>query len=58
MVRQFLERHPEFEVSPEMPDSWTELSEAATREPIGLQILPQDYHSDGFYIARLVKRTK
>ncbi|MNN60029.1 Ribosomal RNA small subunit methyltransferase B [compost metagenome] len=58
MVGQFLKRHPEFEVSPEVPDSWKELSEASTREPMGLQILPQDYHSDGFYIARLVKRTK
>ncbi|MNP31802.1 Ribosomal RNA small subunit methyltransferase B [compost metagenome] len=58
MVEQFLERHPEFEVSSEVPDSWKELTEASTREPMGLQILPQDYHSDGFYIARLVKRVK
>ncbi|MNI89082.1 hypothetical protein D3C73_1464410 [compost metagenome] len=58
MVEQFLERHPEFVAASEVPDSWKELSEASTREPIGLQILPQDYHSDGFYIARLVKRTK
>lgn len=58
MVEQFLSRHSEFEAAPELPDSWKELSEASMREKLGFQILPQDYHSDGFYIARLIKRSK
>lgn len=56
MVSKFLERHPEFELVTELPEAWKELEEASSRESIGFQILPQDYHSDGFYIARLVKK--
>lgn len=56
MVRSFLERHPEFEPAEEQPESWNHLREARSRESVGLQILPQDAHSDGFYIARLVKK--
>ncbi|MDO7905247.1 16S rRNA (cytosine(967)-C(5))-methyltransferase RsmB [Paenibacillus sp. JX-17] len=55
-VDRFLAAHPEF--------SWAEpaaeerSSGAADLWPAdaGLQILPQDYHSDGFYIARLRRR--
>lgn len=66
MVRQFLDRHPDFEPAPEMPE-WQRLvpesgadnrENGMTPEAIGLQILPQHYHSDGFYIARLTKRAK
>lgn len=56
MVQQFLSRHPEFEVAQDDLSFWQGLNEASARETIGLQILPQDYHSDGFYIARLVKK--
>lgn len=56
MVAKFLERHPEFELGTELPENWKQLEEAGSRESIGFQILPQDYHSDGFYIARLVKK--
>ncbi len=56
MVRAFLERHPEFQLAEEQPESWNHLKEAAVRESVGLQILPQDAHSDGFYIARLIKQ--
>ncbi len=56
MVRWFLDRHPEFKLAEDEPESWRNLDEAKGRESIGLQILPQDAHSDGFYIARLVKQ--
>ncbi|WP_420707917.1 16S rRNA (cytosine(967)-C(5))-methyltransferase RsmB [Paenibacillus sp. GM2] len=55
MVDAFLQRHPEFSLAEDMPENWPALQEASAREKTGLQILPQDYHSDGFYIARLVK---
>lgn len=66
MVRQFLDRHPDFEPAPEMaewqrlvPESGPDNRESGmTPGAIGLQILPQHYHSDGFYIARLTKRAK
>ncbi|MBP1999353.1 16S rRNA (cytosine967-C5)-methyltransferase [Paenibacillus shirakamiensis] len=51
LIRTFLKKHPEFsEAEPILQGSSN-----ASRAEIGLQILPQDYHSDGFYIARLVK---
>ncbi|MFD1176176.1 16S rRNA (cytosine(967)-C(5))-methyltransferase RsmB [Paenibacillus puldeungensis] len=58
MVAQFLHQHPEFELAKDDPNGWHQrpLDTADSRELIGLQILPQDYHSDGFYIARLVKQ--
>ncbi|MCM3698379.1 16S rRNA (cytosine(967)-C(5))-methyltransferase RsmB [Paenibacillus macerans] len=57
MVRRFLDRHPEFALAAEEPAGWGQrpLAEAAGRVAEGLQILPQDFHSDGFYIARLRK---
>ncbi|TYA13120.1 16S rRNA (cytosine(967)-C(5))-methyltransferase RsmB [Paenibacillus faecis] len=56
MVRGFLDRHPEFVLDEEQPDGGRALAGAEARSSVGLQILPQDAHSDGFYIARLVKR--
>lgn len=56
MVQQFLNRHPEFEIAQDDSSVFQCLNEAGARETVGLQILPQDYHSDGFYIARLLKR--
>ncbi|MEF2964546.1 16S rRNA (cytosine(967)-C(5))-methyltransferase RsmB [Paenibacillus sp. M1] len=55
LVRDFLERHPEFKLAEGTPGGWANIPAAAARETAGLQILPQDAHSDGFYIARLVK---
>lgn len=58
MVAWFLSRHPEFELAADEPDGWKQqepLAAATARAAAGLQILPQDYHSDGFYIARLRK---
>lgn len=66
MVKQFLARHPEFEADPAAA-MWQRLGRkndaeqqeaGSTQKGFGLQILPQHYHSDGFYIARLRKRMK
>ncbi|AZK49029.1 16S rRNA (cytosine(967)-C(5))-methyltransferase RsmB [Paenibacillus lentus] len=65
VVKQFLSRHPEFEPAPKLAE-WQRFSQEVSREnnqtgintdSIGLQILPQHFHSDGFYIVRLMKRT-
>ncbi|GIP32953.1 16S rRNA (cytosine(967)-C(5))-methyltransferase RsmB [Paenibacillus sp. J2TS4] len=56
-VRQFLERHPQFALS-EFPQALTQLELPVSRRSKGmLQLLPQDYNSDGFFIARLQKLT-
>lgn len=62
-VRGFLAEHPEFSLaSVQAGDMLASRGAAevptmaADRESAGLQLLPQDAHSDGFYIARLVKR--
>ncbi|WP_223066473.1 16S rRNA (cytosine(967)-C(5))-methyltransferase RsmB [Paenibacillus caui] len=54
-VAAFLERHEQFAVD-EQPGVFRRLPSASAREVIGLQVLPQDAGSDGFYIARLVKK--
>lgn len=56
MVASFLQRHSDFELISDRESGFEALGAAAKREPAGLQILPQDYHSDGFYIARLQKK--
>ncbi|MEW4370491.1 16S rRNA (cytosine(967)-C(5))-methyltransferase RsmB [Paenibacillus kandeliae] len=67
MVRRFLEAHDDFEAAPNplhallqsadgtsvSPDSQSSTDRQAEPSTIGVQILPQDYHSDGFYIAAL-----
>ncbi|GIP48037.1 16S rRNA (cytosine(967)-C(5))-methyltransferase RsmB [Paenibacillus sp. DXFW5] len=61
MVASFLNRHPEFELAVDEPAGWSgrqPLEAAAGRVEAGLQILPQDAHSDGFYIARLRKKSE
>ncbi|MGG6310078.1 16S rRNA (cytosine(967)-C(5))-methyltransferase RsmB [Paenibacillus macerans] len=55
MVAGFLSRHPEFEPAEDEPARGP-LAGTAGRSAIGLQILPQDAHSDGFFIARLRKK--
>ncbi len=54
VVRSFVEAHPQFEpvVVPLFADKLAQAS-ASDQASIGVQILPQDYHSDGFYIAAL-----
>lgn len=56
VVRDFLDRHPEFQLADEQAGAGLQLTAADAREPMGLQLLPQDAHSDGFYICRLIKR--
>lgn len=56
VVSAFLDRHPGF-TADEAPEVFRRLPEAADREEIGLQVLPQDAGSDGFYIARLVRNS-
>ncbi|AFC31957.1 ribosomal RNA small subunit methyltransferase B [Paenibacillus mucilaginosus 3016] len=55
-VRAFLGRHPEF--TPDAPPAAArpEGKEAEAVEEASVQIMPYDYGSDGFYIARLRKR--
>ncbi|WP_438351471.1 16S rRNA (cytosine(967)-C(5))-methyltransferase RsmB [Paenibacillus sp. FA6] len=53
MVRRFLDNHPQFETATDHPSSWTELQKVAKPCAEGIQILPQDFKSDGFFIARI-----
>lgn len=62
MVEQFLRNHTNFTWADEASASpaWRELcrgfqGQSASNDVSHIQILPQDYHSDGFFIARLVK---
>lgn len=71
MVEQFLAKHPEFDWAPDETAStaWKKVCQHAGQvEEIALrhqqlpgsstsrlQLLPQDYHSDGFFIARLIR---
>ncbi|MWV45130.1 16S rRNA (cytosine(967)-C(5))-methyltransferase RsmB [Paenibacillus sp. HJL G12] len=50
-VQHFLKSHPDFRVAQDSSVEWAKLH--ADNQCAGVQILPQDYHSDGFYIARL-----
>ncbi|AWB45164.1 16S rRNA (cytosine(967)-C(5))-methyltransferase RsmB [Paenibacillus sp. CAA11] len=56
VVEDFLARHSEYTEAPwEM--NVPALEDALGRESTGLQILPQDAGSDGFYIARLIRNS-
>lgn len=55
IVRRFLKEHPDFELEP-FPEGRLPDSQAAVRpqsSPGMVQILPHEYHSDGFFIARM-----
>ncbi|GAB7053903.1 MULTISPECIES: 16S rRNA (cytosine(967)-C(5))-methyltransferase RsmB [unclassified Paenibacillus] len=54
MVRAFLERHPEFE--PDAPPSGQTGRLSLPAGQAFVQIMPYDFGSDGFFIARLRKR--
>jgi len=54
VVTSFVNRHPEFEL--DETGSLSRLKDNALVRGGGIQILPQHYHSDGFYIARLRRR--
>lgn len=57
VVRAFLEQHPNFEVDPEFQD---DLPQAVQNAPgltdAGLQVFPQDFDTDGFFLVRLVRK--
>ncbi|MHA0857308.1 16S rRNA (cytosine(967)-C(5))-methyltransferase RsmB [Paenibacillus sp. CMAA1364] len=53
MVQQFLAKHPQFEMATDDPVSWKNLNSNTLSRGVGLQILPQDFKSDGFFIARI-----
>ncbi|MNY40516.1 rRNA (cytosine-C(5)-)-methyltransferase RsmF [compost metagenome] len=55
MVARFLAEHEDFELAPLPADVFTGIDPAAAGAGM-VQILPQQYHSDGFFIARLRKR--
>ncbi|MFC4545927.1 16S rRNA (cytosine(967)-C(5))-methyltransferase RsmB [Paenactinomyces guangxiensis] len=56
-VGQFLQRHPEFEPDPEMNRLLPPIvRETALTGEGWVQILPHHFHSDGFFIARLIKK--
>ncbi|NTZ18284.1 16S rRNA (cytosine(967)-C(5))-methyltransferase RsmB [Paenibacillus sp. JMULE4] len=54
MIRAFLERHPEFE--PDAPPSGQTGRLSLPAGQAFVQIMPYDFGSDGFFIARLRKR--
>ena len=53
LIERFLAKHTNFALPSEEPASWAALKQAALSRGGGVQILPQHFHSDGFYIARL-----
>ncbi|MCM3224974.1 16S rRNA (cytosine967-C5)-methyltransferase [Terribacillus saccharophilus] len=57
VVRAFLEQHPNFEVDPEFQ---ADLPQAVKNAPgltdAGLQVFPQDFDTDGFFLVRLVRK--
>ncbi|WP_127489732.1 16S rRNA (cytosine(967)-C(5))-methyltransferase RsmB, partial [Paenibacillus ehimensis] len=54
MIREFLECHPSF--APDLPEVPQTLKEQVDEELAAVRIMPYDYGSDGFFIARLRKR--
>ncbi|RDW20821.1 16S rRNA (cytosine(967)-C(5))-methyltransferase [Oceanobacillus arenosus] len=57
VVAKFIENHPEFEVDPvffgNLPD---ELEASQGRSEFGLQLFPQDFQTDGFFLTRLRRK--
>ncbi|MFP7494132.1 16S rRNA (cytosine(967)-C(5))-methyltransferase RsmB [Terribacillus saccharophilus] len=57
VVRAFLEKHPEFEVDPEFNNDLPEVvRHAPGLTDAGLQVFPQDFDTDGFFLVRLVRK--
>ncbi|OAB30341.1 16S rRNA (cytosine(967)-C(5))-methyltransferase [Paenibacillus macquariensis subsp. defensor] len=53
MISRFLDNHPEFGLPVDEPLSWSELHKMTGSQGQGIQILPQHFRSDGFFIARM-----
>lgn len=57
VVRRFIENHPEFSVDTSFfKDIPTFLHDSEGLSDLGLQIFPQTYNTDGFFITRLIKK--
>ncbi|WP_138414930.1 16S rRNA (cytosine(967)-C(5))-methyltransferase RsmB [Aquibacillus sediminis] len=56
IIQQFVERHPEFEMDQqffeELPESLQHIEGISS---LGLQLFPQDFNTDGFFLTRLIK---
>ncbi|MCA0969252.1 16S rRNA (cytosine(967)-C(5))-methyltransferase RsmB [Halobacillus litoralis] len=56
-VQHFLQTHPEFEVDPafheELPET---LQQSIGKSELGLQLFPQEWDTDGFFLVRFVKK--
>mgnify|MGYP001278402128 CR=1 FL=1 len=57
MIRRFLDNHPEFGHPVDEPSSWSELHKVTGSQGQGIQILPQHFRSDGFFIARMQRNS-
>jgi 16S rRNA (cytosine967-C5)-methyltransferase len=57
VVNTFIENHPDFEIDSaffeDLPD---ELKASQGRSKIGLQLFPQDFDTDGFFLTRLKRK--
>src|SRR5699024_4563224 len=55
VVQEFLQTHPSFQVDPSFFQEVEKLKLTDVRvSPMGLQILPQSFNSDGFFVTRLI----
>ncbi|UOQ46486.1 16S rRNA (cytosine(967)-C(5))-methyltransferase RsmB [Halobacillus salinarum] len=55
-VAAFLCRHPEYEVDPSFTNDLPEpLQTSHGRSEFGLQLFPQDFDTDGFFLTRLIR---
>lgn len=57
MIERFLTNHPEFGLPVDEPSTWTELQKVTGSQGHGIQILPQHFKSDGFFIARMQRNS-
>lgn len=53
LIQRFLDNHPEFGHPKEEPSVWAELQKVTGSQGQGIQILPQYFRSDGFFITRM-----
>lgn len=55
MIERFLDEHSEFELAPLPAEAFAGIDPQVAASGM-VQIMPQQYHSDGFFISRLRKR--
>jgi len=55
-VQEFLNKHPEFSLDQEFFNDLPEVMEASKgKSEYGVQLFPQEFDTDGFFLTRLVK---